>query len=66
MNPNILYDRTDRGFAWDSNLNNRQFWYSAKDGFVAAPGTDVPVEWLSFIGRWGDKAVRDLRLHFAR
>ena len=56
-NPNILYDTTDKGHLWDSNQNKYQFWYSVEDGFVAAPGTDVPVNWLYFEGYWGDEAV---------
>ncbi|KAL8286940.1 hypothetical protein RQP46_003946 [Phenoliferia psychrophenolica] len=56
-NPGILADYTDKGHLWDSNQNNYQYWYSVEDGFVAAPGTDIPLEWLSYVGYWGDEAA---------
>ncbi|KAB5592400.1 putative effector protein [Ceratobasidium theobromae] len=47
-----LFDRTDKGPAWDITCNYVAYWYSKSKGFVPVTGNKVPTGWLEYIGRW--------------
>lgn len=58
-NLDILNDYTDAGPLWDPTLAAYYASYDASTGAFSAYDDTTPINWLSFIGMWGDKQYPD-------
>ncbi len=51
----ILEDHSDQGPIWDPTLSSYYYTYDATTKKFASYGSGAPVNWLYFIGNWGDE-----------
>ncbi|OCK94289.1 uncharacterized protein K441DRAFT_660099 [Cenococcum geophilum 1.58] len=57
--PFLLVDHTDEGPLWDPTLSAYYVSYdSTKNSFTPYDST-TPIEWLNYVGRWGDQQYPD-------
>ncbi|GAM88948.1 hypothetical protein ANO11243_069820 [Dothideomycetidae sp. 11243] len=58
-NLNILNDYADNGRLWDPTLAAYYASYNASSGTFAGYDSTTPINWLSFVGMWGDQQYPD-------
>jgi len=57
-----LVDKTDQGHLWDPTLNAYYASVSFPSGTTpvfAAYDTTTPINWLNYVGKWGDQQYKD-------
>ena len=51
----LLHDYTDQGPLWDPTLSAYYYTYDASTQKFGSYDDTTPVNWLYYIGHWGDK-----------